>query len=69
MAGTIVAMFFAAVLYGWKRGKEDEQMAAETKQKDLLIDVAEKRNEIHQDVARRPDGDAAKRLRENWSRD
>lgn len=63
--GALAALLVSVFLYGRKSGK---QSRAEQEKEDV-VNAVESRKEIEQDVAREPDGGAADRLRDDWSRD
>lgn len=64
-AAVVVIALAVAYFKGRRAGGE----AVETQLQEEAHDALVERIEVETDVARRPDGDAAQRLRDNWSRD
>lgn len=64
-AGAVLATL--AAIYG--RGKAAGRQAEQARQTAATIKSMEVRREVETDIARGPDGDAARRLRDEWARD
>lgn len=56
----------AAAYFKIKSIGKNEQQAKDLKKR---VDALQKQTEVSREVDRLPDGDAAKRLRDSWSRD
>ena len=65
LAALAVVGLGLALLRAYGAGRRAERQ----RQQDRKIEAMEKANEVERDVDRLPDGGAADRLRERWSRD